>query len=70
MLRPRNSEGRWALLYADENLDRWKIAEAACWMLLNRYGVVFRDLVARESVLPTWRELLISFRRSGRSRRN
>jgi ATP-dependent Lhr-like helicase len=32
-------------------------------MLLNRYGVVFRDLLARESVVPKWRELLIGFRR-------
>ena len=32
-------------------------------MLLRRYGVVFRDLLARESVLPTWRELLTMFRR-------
>jgi ATP-dependent Lhr-like helicase len=32
-------------------------------MLLNRYGVVFRELLARESILPRWRELLIAFRR-------
>ena len=32
-------------------------------MLLRRYGVVFRELLARESVLPPWRELLITFRR-------
>jgi ATP-dependent Lhr-like helicase len=32
-------------------------------MLLARYGVVFRELLARESLLPTWRELLITFRR-------
>jgi ATP-dependent Lhr-like helicase len=32
-------------------------------MLLRRYGVVFRDVLARESVLPTWRELLMMFRR-------
>src|SRR5262249_21949400 len=37
--------------------------EAACRMLLRRYGVVFRELVARESVLPKWRELLVTFRR-------
>jgi len=32
-------------------------------MLLRRYGVVFRELLARESLLPPWRELLIAFRR-------
>jgi ATP-dependent Lhr-like helicase len=32
-------------------------------MLLRRYGVVFRELLARESNLPAWRELLIAFRR-------
>ena len=32
-------------------------------MLLRRYGVVFRELLARESNLPTWRDLLITFRR-------
>ena len=37
--------------------------EATCWMLLRRYGVVFREVLARESILPRWRELLIAFRR-------
>ena len=32
-------------------------------MLLRRYGVVFRELLTRESNLPKWRELLIAFRR-------
>ena len=32
-------------------------------MLLRRYGVVFRDLLARETNLPKWRELQMSFRR-------
>jgi ATP-dependent Lhr-like helicase len=32
-------------------------------MLLKRYGVVFRELLARESILPKWRELLVTFRR-------
>jgi ATP-dependent Lhr-like helicase len=62
-LRPRNNAGRWAVLYTDDQSERFKIAEAACWMLLNRYGIVFRDLIQRESVVPSWRELLMSFRR-------
>ena len=32
-------------------------------MLLRRYGVVFRELLARESNVPVWRDLLIAFRR-------
>jgi ATP-dependent Lhr-like helicase len=32
-------------------------------MLLRRYGIVFRDLLAREANLPSWRELLTGFRR-------
>jgi ATP-dependent Lhr-like helicase len=32
-------------------------------MLLRRYGIVFRDLLARESNLPSWRELLMGYRR-------
>ncbi len=32
-------------------------------MLLRRYGIVVRDVLARESNLPPWRELLMAFRR-------
>jgi ATP-dependent Lhr-like helicase len=32
-------------------------------MLLRRYGVVFREMLARESNLPKWREMLIALRR-------
>ena len=62
--RPRHSAGRWALLHPSVGAaDRPAAIEAACRMLLGRYGVVFRELLARESNLPTWRELLIAFRR-------
>jgi ATP-dependent Lhr-like helicase len=61
--RPRHSTGRWSLLYTDAAADRTKAVEATCWMLLKRYGVVFRDLLAREAILPKWRELQIAFRR-------
>jgi ATP-dependent Lhr-like helicase len=61
--RPRHSVGRWSLLYASENPDRAKTIEATCWMLLRRYGVVFRELITREAIVPRWRELLIAFRR-------
>ncbi|MGA2347667.1 MAG: helicase-related protein, partial [Candidatus Sulfotelmatobacter sp.] len=61
--RPRHSSGRWALLHADVAAERPRAVEAACWMLLRRYGIVIRDLLARESNLPPWRELLMGFRR-------
>ena len=32
-------------------------------MLLRRYGVVFRDVLARETTVPPWRELVGVFRR-------
>ena len=32
-------------------------------MLLRRYGVVFREVLARETILPKWREVLIALRR-------
>jgi ATP-dependent Lhr-like helicase len=61
--RPRHSAGRWALLYTDQAAEKNRAHEATCWMLLKRYGIVFRDVLTRETNLPTWRELLIAFRR-------
>jgi ATP-dependent Lhr-like helicase len=61
--RPRHSTGRWALLYTDQAVERNRAVEATCWMLLKRYGVVFRDLLPRETNLPKWRELQMAFRR-------
>jgi len=63
LAKPRHSSGRWSLLYATESPDPNKMLEAMCRMLLARYGVVFREVLARESNLPKWRELLIMFRR-------
>jgi ATP-dependent Lhr-like helicase len=61
--RPRHNAGRWALLHTDEIVERPRAVEAACWMLLRRYGIVVRDVLAREANLPPWRELLAGFRR-------
>jgi ATP-dependent helicase Lhr and Lhr-like helicase len=61
--RPRHSAGRWSLLYPLEGEDPARALETVCRVLLNRYGVVFRELLVRESMLPAWRELLITFRR-------
>ncbi|HSD87698.1 MAG TPA: DEAD/DEAH box helicase [Kofleriaceae bacterium] len=53
--------GRWSLLTEPkpEQVD----VEASARQLLHRYGVVFRDLLARESSLPPWRDLLVVLRR-------
>ena len=60
--RPRHAPGRWSLLHTD-GTDRDRSVESCCWMLLRRYGVVFRDLLVRETNLPRWRELQIGYRR-------
>ena len=61
--RPRHNAGRWALLHTEDVVERPRAVEAACWMLLRRYGIVVRDVLAREANLPPWRELLAGFRR-------
>src|SRR6185503_13419673 len=58
-----DTAGRWALLAADTGLEGEARVEAIARALLKRYGVVFRTLLARESRLPTWRELVMVYRR-------
>ena len=65
--RPRHAAGRWALIdeavqAADEVQDQ-DPAELFARQLLRRWGVVFRDIVRRESLAPPWRELLVVLRR-------
>lgn len=50
-------------MHIDEPQDRLAAVESVCWMLLKRYGVVFRELLTRETLVPRWRELLYVFRR-------
>ena len=68
----RSAAGRWSLFSADiptaaDALERARrsdaAVESAARMLLARYGVVFRDLVARESNIPRWGTLLRMLRR-------
>jgi ATP-dependent helicase Lhr and Lhr-like helicase len=61
--RPRHSSGRWSLLYPLPDEEPARALESVAKMLLDRYGVVFRELLVRESILPRWRDLLITFRR-------
>jgi ATP-dependent Lhr-like helicase len=56
--------GRWSKfppfvqpIAEDERAERW------AWLLLNRYGVMFRDLLARESLAPPWSNLVRVYRR-------
>jgi ATP-dependent Lhr-like helicase len=62
-IRPRHSAGRWSLLYPPHVEESGKSVESVCRVLLERYGVVFRELLVRESMLPRWRDMLITFRR-------
>ncbi len=61
--RPRHSSGRWSIVHIEEPHDRLAAVESVCWMLLKRYGIVFRELLTRETLVPRWRELLYVFRR-------
>jgi ATP-dependent Lhr-like helicase len=61
--RPRHSPGRWSLLHPQDGDPSSAPVEAIGRVLLARYGVVFRELLVRESILPRWRDLLIAFRR-------
>jgi len=58
--RPRSSGGRWTRMVAEtDRLD----PESFARRLLARWGVVFRDIVARESIAPRWRDVLMALRR-------
>lgn len=57
-------EGRWSLLTpARAALEPDALAEAVAEQLLSRWGVVFADLVARESLALPYRELTWALRR-------
>jgi ATP-dependent helicase Lhr and Lhr-like helicase len=58
--------GRWSLWRhrpALEGLSSEAMAEHQAKQLLDRYGIVFRDLLKRETNLPPWRILLGIYRR-------
>jgi len=66
--RPRHAAGRWSLLRAlpsQHSVPHAQYAnhERVARQLLRRYGVVFRDLLARESLVQSWRDLLVQYRR-------
>lgn len=71
--RPRHVGGRWSLLRTAERVQFSAISaqtshagsasESVARQLLQRYGVVFRDVLARESIVSSWRDLLVCYRR-------
>jgi ATP-dependent Lhr-like helicase len=68
--RPRHAGGRWALLQQSESTlpaavrrDAPMRIEAFADQLILRWGVLIRDLLARETNAPFWRDLLPILRR-------
>jgi ATP-dependent Lhr-like helicase len=57
--------GRWSLVRGmlDDEVDARTRVENWCRLLLRRYGIVFRDLLARERAAPAWFELRRWFQR-------
>jgi len=79
MRRPRHAAGRWSVLRqasgkglearSESNSNPLPLApgpspvELVARQMLRRYGVVFRDLLAREVLVQSWRDLLVVYRR-------
>jgi ATP-dependent Lhr-like helicase len=62
--RPTRAAGRWSLIGEVEPADdRESLAEAVADQLLQRWGVVVRDLVLHEALPVPWRELQWALRR-------
>ncbi|MEM7207267.1 MAG: DEAD/DEAH box helicase [Pseudomonadota bacterium] len=58
---PFDRAGRWSVLRGVKISDietEAQYNESLAWSLLQRYGVVFRKVLERESGLPPWRDLL------------
>ena len=60
--RPRYAPGRWALLRHGEDAAT-EYVERFARQLLQRWGVVFRDIAARETLAPAWRDILVVLRK-------
>ena len=61
-LRRRVPSSRWSLLRG--GIVTEDVVEARAWQLLRRYGVVFPELLVRESNAPRWRDLVRVYRRA------
>jgi ATP-dependent Lhr-like helicase len=59
-----HAPGRWSLVPPPAvEIDRHDLAEAVAEQLLNRWGVLFRDLAVRDSLRLPWREIQWALRR-------
>ncbi|MGA8523880.1 MAG: DEAD/DEAH box helicase [Candidatus Dormiibacterota bacterium] len=59
-----SGEGRWSLVpRASTIAEHDALAEAIAEQLLVRWGVVFRDVVARETIALPWRDIVWALRR-------
>ena len=61
-LRRRILSSRWSLLQGEMGGE--DVVEARAWQMLRRYGVVFPELLVRETNAPRWRDLVRVFRRA------
>jgi len=59
----RGGPGRWSLLAPVEPKGQDEVLEQLARLFLQRYGIVWRDLVMREALAPSWRELARIYRR-------
>lgn len=58
-----DSAGRWSVIASANEIDAHDRLEHMAWVLLNRYGIVFRKVLEREANIPPWRDLLRYYHR-------
>jgi len=63
--RATSPQGRWSIVhrFQPEPSPADELAQSVAEQLLARYGVVFRDLVARENFAVPWRDVVRALRR-------
>jgi ATP-dependent helicase Lhr and Lhr-like helicase len=59
----RDLTGRWSALHTEPEIARDAALDIYARVLLERYGVMFRRLLTRETNAPGWRELTRVYRR-------
>jgi ATP-dependent helicase Lhr and Lhr-like helicase len=58
------SPGRWSVVPGNgHDVDRDELAEAVAEQLINRWGVIFRDLAVHDSLRMPWRDIQWALRR-------
>jgi ATP-dependent Lhr-like helicase len=59
----RGGPGRWSLLAPMDPTSADDAIQYVAKLILNRYGIVFREVAMREPLAPPWRDLLRAYRR-------